>query len=145
MEPTVLALLGKALEKYIQTGLQGYAQVALAHVLHEKILHLCHDLHKALQSGSTPQELAAQTAYSKATLRKLFTAWDDRDARQGLEKVVGRIDKHFSEVAELKQIVWSYCRTFVETQLRLFNKDLALMFAGDLVLPINIDGLFPTD
>lgn len=123
-------------------GLQGYAQVALAHVLHEKILQLCHSLHKALQSGSTPQELASQATYSKATLRKLFTAWDDRDARQGMEKVVGRIDKHFCEVPELKQIVWMHCRTFVETQLRLFNKDLATIYAGDVVLPINIDGLF---
>ena len=133
--------LDKPLDWWIHTGLQGYAQVSMTHLLHERILLFCSDLHRSLTSGTTPQELAAQSQYSKPTVRKLFDSWGDRDARVGMGKVFTRVGKHFAEIEQLKGVVWEHVKGYVREQLTQYNKDLQCLYSGEIKLPINIDAI----
>jgi exocyst complex component 1 len=121
--------------------LSAYSNLALNLVLHEKITGFFDSLHKALKSGTKPDELLYNVNFSKPSVKRLFDSWSDRDARAGIEKVYMRVEKHFAETPDLKPVVWASIKdNFLKTSTT-FSQDFKRVYGNDVVIPFDMQNL----
>ena len=127
----------KAYELHLLT----YSILALNLVLHEKITDFFDSLHKALKSGTKPEELLYNQAFNKPAVRRLLDSWSERDARAGMEKVYMRVEKHFAESPDLKPLVWSLIKDNFLKASASFSQDLKRVYGNEIVLPFDMQSL----
>lgn len=121
--------------------LLAYSNLALNLVLHERITGFFDSLHKALKSGTKPEELLYNVSFSKPTVKRLFESWSDRDARGGIEKVYMRVEKHFAETPVLKPVVWASIKDNFLKASETFSQDFKRVYGNEVVIPFDMQAL----
>lgn len=92
-----------ALERWVDRAHQDFQEHMKLYqdsVIHRplgKLIDFVQSVENLLAAGGTPPDVAARASHSRVVAKKVFSSYDNKEVRRGIEMLKKRVEKHFGD------------------------------------------------
>ncbi|PJF17479.1 Exocyst complex, component Exoc1 domain-containing protein [Paramicrosporidium saccamoebae] len=105
-----------------------YSSLSL-HRFFSKLLEFFDGISAQLEN-TPPEEVAFHASYSKASAKRVLTAYPVREVRKNLELVWVRVEKHFGDDKTVRQVVWRAIQDYFVKDSTQFAEAIQKVYPG---------------